>query len=281
MYGTIWSMSFITRYIQTLVKTLSEPKFYRYILRTKLSYSLRFFTVSLLFLTIAQALLWIFIDIPLLQKQLNRELGSALTQTPETLQVHYRNNTLTLQGVQLPFTIALLPDHKIPGLPANLLTYQNTKNSTNALITFMPQSFSFYPDSATNPMPYDQFFGKQTFDTNKTGIEKSASSMLAAFPSMIATVLLVASPFLFIGNIIVTLVKVAFYSVFLQSFIWLLNVRLPYRKVFQLGLHIEIASILVGLISLMIFPTTTVPIQLMAFIGISILVGLDLRQIKL
>src|SRR5258708_5773258 len=113
--GTFWYV---------LAKSGSDPAYYIDVLRSKLTFSVQFYLVLLLILSIVDVGLFRVRDLPVFLNQANTESAQIVASLPDTFNVAYgTDGQLTTHGVTLPYTIPF--DHG---------TQRITFNSTQAVL---------------------------------------------------------------------------------------------------------------------------------------------------
>ncbi len=281
----------IRTYFQTLIKSISSPQYYLDVLNARFSFSLKFFLFSYFLLAIIATAFYIQFDIPH-YKMIFKQNSDAIKQYyPDQLKLSWDGKELKQSGpelVEVSYPIGIPHD----GLP-DKLAYIDASATSIDQITKLGKSNSLFAitkdtlyasrnEGGWSPLPLKETPGFQSaFTIDKTSLahylgiwETIFNSSLNAF-----TFIYPVAFFFWIG--LLRLMTLAVNSVFVYYLLRLLGKNLPYKKVFQLGMHIiVVAGLLDILTSHVIPPNVEIGIYGVAFWLYLIVVLLSLWNVK-
>lgn len=248
-------MKWIKSFWQILIKSASEPTFYLYILRMKFISSLGFYLFLFLLLTFVDVGIVRFREVPRVTSEITTAIKTNLNELPNDFKLTYKDGTLNFSNPQLPYRIK-----GINNIDATLTSTQLVVGESNLTLKDVLDTGDF---TLTKP----QLSGK-------------LQEFLNALPQITNALTLIGIPFWFISLTTTTTLTLVFLSFLTNSIFWILGIRLPFIKTFQLGIHAIAVATLLDVIKFAIYKDVSVSLVIPAYLGIMGLVILTLKTIK-
>ncbi|PWU23825.1 hypothetical protein C5B42_01525 [Candidatus Cerribacteria bacterium 'Amazon FNV 2010 28 9'] len=264
-------------YIRTLIKSASEPSYYREVLQAKVWFSVQFFLVSVVLATIGLIIVLRLYDVPMMLSTTKTSASDIIAQLPDTTFFSYTNNTLTTQGLTLPFTFTSPSELTNLGAPKNIAVITSEDHAqSSALFTITPHAIYADGDD-TEKMTYDTIFDSN-WSAKKSDLPWFVNQNIEQVRQSSTAALLVFSPFLFIIQLLVTGFILFFFTFFASLLAWVLGIKLPFIKLIQLGLHAMSIGILIDLVPQLFGVHTSISLTGPAYIGIMLLAFFSIRS---
>ncbi len=248
----------IRTYLKSLLNTIASPIYYVDVLNAPFSFSVKFFLVSYLLLTVLATSLFTTLDVPKYQTIFDQTITQLEQNFPPGLSFSWNGSVLTstlIQPLQLPFP----EDIPRQGQPTHLLTIAPLANSLSEIKGLNPDSLlaigktSIYAYnkngkwtelSLTNTPGFDQAF---VLDKSSLPTFTSKWKELYAEVSSLVTILFPVIFFFGIGA--ARLFSIVINGVFIFFLLRLVGKGLPYKKVIQISLHIVIVAELIDVLT--------------------------------
>lgn len=269
----------LSRYWQALYKSLSEPSFYVVIFRAPFWWSVRFYLLSLLLLTLIDTLYIRIHQVPIWTAQVKQEATALINQLPSEAAFSYNGQRLASSGFNPPFTLKATSDLENAGFPNNLIVINGEdKADSQAFLTITP--FHLYSQASTgnNGMALNSIFDNNQWSLTREQLRSKAGETLQELSALATPALLLLLPFIYLGNLIAQLILLLILSLFASTVGWLLGIHMSLKKIFQLGLHAIVAASLFDFVAHVLFPVSNVSILVPAYLGIMVLVFLHFRS---
>jgi hypothetical protein len=260
----------------SLTRSASEPEYYEHILRSKFSFSLKFFLLAQILVTLLTILVFSVRRVPVLTVQTEAQIKQVVGTLPDTFHATYTQGHLTFQGISLPYTVKTPGNLVDVGFPATLATLGN-KPSASSPLTFTSDQV-IVGNNTKNTLSYRDLWDDQAWSVNRDRLARAAITLSNQVASHSLTVLLFLSPVLYLLLTANAIVMVLFFSVMTQLIAWILRLRLPYKKAVQMGLHAIIVSLAVDKVRLALWPSSPFEITGPAFFGIMLLALISLKR---
>ncbi len=247
------------RYFLTLINSLTAPQYYLEILNLPLGFSLRFFLISFLFLSLLSGALFASIDIPVLRAKMNVAANELAQNYPDSLEIHWNRQQLSTTPTQ-PLEVSY--PSSMPKLGSTKqLAIINTQAS-DVTSAFTPATSSPLTVVTKEKIYISDLAGGWTeaYLREFPGFEESFSITKQSLPSFINlwqtqisrifTLSEVLYPFVFfIFSSLTTLLSILINSLLVFYFVRLFHRGFPYRKLVQISLHISVAAELVQILT--------------------------------
>jgi len=272
----------ITTFFRTLIKSLTEPTYYNHILHAKLSFSLKYFFLFYLLLATANSLVFHFTAVPRIRSSAQDLIHQLTTRYPQTLEIILDNGRATVTGVDQPFLVPFPQPFKEleQELDLHYLLALDTDSNTAADSTFITLTQSELivrqPNNTKQSFPLEDFSEPVIIDKNAIQLfTSSAQSYIdLAINYLPWIVFLVLALFQPLG----ALISLSLYSIFILVSASMMKKPLPYKKSYQLGLHLFTFAETVLFLQTHLFPHLNLSIFFpLAFFGASIIVLLSLK----
>lgn len=266
-------------------RTISDPTYYNQIIKTKLSFSLKYFWGFYLILAIGSSLFFAIRLVPRLATFNQNISEQILSQYPQDLVVSLKNHRLFVYGVDEPFHLAF-PTHVGLSDLANqydwFITLDSQTNTTyDSMFTFNQDQFTFmYPDGQAQTQLYQEFEADFSLDKDKV------STDLPVIQQTVDQIIRLLPLGVFIFNttlvpLIIMAVLLAF-AVFIQIAAQLSQLNISYKKCYQISLHtITFAETARFLQRVLFFDFPVPSIYILAFFGSTLFVIYSLKPVKL
>ena len=261
-----------------LTRSASDPAYYSDVLRTKMSYSLKFFFLLLFLLSIVDCILFRMRDIPKLISDIDQESTHLVLQIPDSFSVAYSpNGTLTTHGITLPFTFGAGDIAKSYGSTQGLVTIAaNETPVPTSFVTLTPTRIIPQGDSTSLEKPrvivLKDVFETTPWSLNKKQIEEKRVQFIASLPKLSTILMGFIFPFWYTGMLLATLVTLFVLTILANSFAWIMGIRMPLIKTFQLGLHAIGVATLLDVVKYALLPQSNISLVIPAYLGIIVLV---------
>lgn len=278
-------------YLQTLIGTLTTPQFYIRILNSSFWFSFRFVFISYLIIGIALASVMILFDFPQYQNKFNQSMVEVEQNFPSDLEISWQQQKLSInrEVLVVPYP-SFFPE--LDSLPTSFITFIPQLDESNPETSFQfvdASSYFLVSDSHflfTNinnqwqNMELNQIPGmEQDFTITKNSIPYYTHLWKTEFSEILQTfkkITIVAYPaILFIIRFWFAL----FNSLICYFFLKLFNKNFPWKKVFQICLHLLIPAELITQITSRLYPSSSLPMfELTFWITFLVLAG-TLRKV--
>lgn len=273
-------MNKIRTFWRTYWLSISDPNYYNDVLKAKFSFSLKYFILFYLVLSLASTAVFSWRDVPTFVQTADKYFDHLVANYPEDLVLDLRDNSLTVTGVDEPYSIPLPEDDTFLVERDYLLTVDTASDD------FYSSGLTFYRDQATlryfeDPIVigYDQIAleGRLTqtslLDT-QTDIKEFIAELSWFLPLIFWLFMAVVNPIIVLGLLVL-----------LSTMIWLATQfgksRLTYRKSYQLGLHTITFAETVAFLQALLFVGLELPsVYTTAYFAASLLVLFNLRRGK-
>jgi|SRR5579859_1008454 len=277
-------------YWYVLFNSFILPAYYLSILNTKLKFSLRFFLVSYVLLSLLATILFVVVQIPRWEMQLKNSAQEVVASFPSDLQIAWDGKMLHATNSQ-PLSIGYPKGFSHENLP-NVLAYLDTTTDSLDTVNHKTSSHAFFvvtqshlyvngAENNSSNLELNQIYGfEKSFTITKGNITGYARSV-KTFIQQALEGSVVFYPFGFF----MFMVASRLFSLLLDSVLifYLLRVfrkPFPYWKVYQVGLHICVVAEFVELLTTRFVPNTGLPMFALAFWGYAIFIFSNLRNVK-
>lgn len=271
-------------FFHVFTKTISEPNYYNDVVRSKISFSLKYFFLFYIFLAIATSLNFSLKTLPQIKFTLDQLSHDLSTNYPDELNIQISQGAAQVTGVELPYQIPF-PDYlSDQSYTDRLLTIDTQSNSADpdSLFTLTTNGLIFrLPDGTKQTLPLSDL-GNEQITIERNTIQLATSAIQGRLDSLYKFTPLILFVLLSISFPVISLFSLLFLSLFTFFITKLLQKPLPYKKTYQIGLHtITFAEVVVFLENLL-FPNIHFPqLFTIAFIGATILAVYSLKKIKI
>lgn len=286
----------VKTFIYALKNSLTQTKYYLDILQAPLNFSLRFFFISFLILSLFAAIKFNYADLPKIKQNLLSTINDLQHYYPENLLIKYDNQTLGLyqqeanQESQLKLLEIDYPNYinrEQLNLPKKLLTFsqeadpnnlqQNLPNSTFILAT--PKKFYLNSQNSWQEFSYENYPGfEQNFLINKQNLADYSQAWIKIIEETSTLLKYLIFILLPIFLILSRLWIVAIDGLFIYLFLKIGGSKLSIKNVFAWSLHIMVIAELVNQISKTLYQNLTLPMFTLTFWGIFLYLSLVLRK---
>ena len=277
-------------YWHVLFNSSTLPSYYLAILNTKLKFSLRFFLVSYVLLSVLATILFATIQVPHWETQLKSSAQEAATNFPNDLKIMWDGKMLSSTNKQ-PLAISYphaFPHENLPSTFAYLdtttdsLDAVNHKTQANAL--FVITQHHLYVNGAeksSSNLELNQVYGfEKPFTVTKTTIGGYAQNV-SSFIQQALEGAIIFYPFgFFVLMVITRLFSLLLDSVLIFYVLRLFQKPFPYWKIYQVSLHICVVAEFVELLTTRFIPSNQLPMFALAFWGYAIFIFSNLRNVK-
>lgn len=276
MYGKVKT------YLRSLLGSATDPTYYLSVLTTKLSFSLKFFLVSLAIVAPLDVFIIRTRDVPKIATALKIETLAVLQALPDEFEVKYKDNRLELAGVNLPLQIPTQNKESVLGLKSNFVTLtQSEERDESSTLTFSPTKM-YVNSLEVTPLSFEQIaytdlLGKNSFSLGKKQITDIVKAFWRDAPQVISLFSVLAVPLWFVGLLVSSLLMLFLLTIIANSLTWMLALRLPLAKTAQLGLHALAVATYLDVIKFVLYPGTHFSLVVPAYCGIMAIVLLTLR----
>jgi hypothetical protein len=249
-------MNKLTTFFRTFIQTISNPDYYNDVIKSKFSFSLKYFLVFYLFLSIVTAFHYSIVIKPKLQTLGVNLVDELNNNYPADMVMDFKNGQLSITGapepVNLPFPQTV--NDLVSSSDYKYLLSVDTQNTpdSQALLTLDKNNFTIHqPDGTQQTIPLSEFHD-MTLDKNSLGLTTSVlSSTIAKFIDWSPFLVLLAA---LVGLTAGSLILLLILSLFTWTVSNILNKHLTYGKSYQLGLHTVTFAETVGLLQKLLFP---------------------------
>lgn len=229
-------MNKLKTFFRSLYLSATNPSYYRDILRTKMSFSVKYFLMLSLFMGVVSTIVWSSILIPQIKSFSQTLKSKAETYFPNDLVITLQNGKLSTNRkdpiiVALPFETANNAKNIVIDPTASVSAMENYQ----AGILINETAVSFVEENGqiqTYPLKE-----AGNFTLNKTEYSKiitTAEKYMDTLPSLLPAGLLVLVTFF---SLIGLALKILLYSVLTYIVARLQNFSLTYQKSFQITIH--------------------------------------------
>lgn len=266
-------MRFLQNYLRSLLACCSNPGYYFVILKQSMWASFSFFLLTLGFVSFVTVAGWRFYVWPDFLHFLETESAQLISQLPPQSQFRLEKGLLTTNQIALPFELTSSPTLEELGLPHSLITLNVEEKAAPSAITLAPTSLFF---ESTSDQP-DRFFYKDIFEgeiieANPERMRSFISTQLQFLKEKDLLITAGFGIFTYLGSLFLGLLFVLFFSFIIQSFAWLIGIRLRYAQTFQLGLHLYPIAFGIDQVSLFLSPKSHFPLVNLTYILMSALI---------
>lgn len=276
-YTNVTMIAKFRTFIRTYIKTITEPGYYRHILKANFSFSVKYFLCFYFLISLISTLDYTLNLKPQIADFSQNAIHELTTNYPPDLVLNLSSQGLVVEGASEPIQVPFPQFLSEPQLTQDYEYFIHIDSQTEfprskALITLAQNDLIVrQPDGTKQSLPYSEIEGDITI--NKAAISLFTSSLQSTLDTLIKY-----SPLIFgVATLILMPTIAALTLVFFSLFIWLsLNFsqrRFTYKKSYQIGLHLITFAETVILIQSLLFPSIHFP-QLfsIAFFGSVILV---------
>ncbi len=271
----------------TLVNSLSNPKYYVDVLNVSTWFTIRFLIMSYLLLAVLFGVLFVLFDLPKLRSSTTAFLDEAVTSFPEQQQIDWNGLRLTTTQSE-PYFLAFpkLPDAQ--GLPPQLLELNPQITDVNQIsqsgqqrslmVVGERQLFVGQPGGGWSDLPLTDVLSSDSFTITKDSLQAA----LPSYQRQLQTTLR-ALPFVFVLCFFFISFPFRIFNVVIDSILIFFVIRvmglpLGYKKVAQISLHVTVVAELLTVLTANI--TRSVPMFSFAFWGYTIFIYWNLRNVK-
>jgi len=276
--GTFWN---------TLVNSISNPKYYLDVLNVSSWFTIRFLIASYFLLALMSGVLFVIFDLPKLRSSLTSFLDEAVANFPDQQQISWTG--LQLETTQEePYFLAFpkLPDAQ--GLPPQLLELNTQVTDINQIsqsgkerslvVAGERQLFVSQPGGGWSDLPLTDILTTDRFTITKESLEAA----LPSYHRQLQTTLR-ALPFFFVLLFFLISFPLRVFNVVIDSIVIFFIVRLiglplGYKKVAQISLHVTVVAELLTVLTANI--TRSIPMFSLAFWGYTLFIYWNLRNVK-
>lgn len=272
----------VKTYLRSLLGSATDPTYYLSVLTTKLSFSWKFFLVSLAIVAPMDVFIIRTRDVPKIATALKIETLAVLQALPDEFEVKYKDNKLELEGVNLPLQIRTQNKESVLGLKSNFVTLtQSDEKDESSTLTFSPTKMYVNSIEATplsfEDVAYTDLLGKNGFSLGKKQITDIVKAFWQDAPQVITFLAILAIPIWFIGLLVSSFLMLFLLTLITNSLAWMLALRLPLTKTAQLGLHALAIATYLDVIKFVLYPGLHFSLVVPAYCGIMVIVLLTLR----
>jgi hypothetical protein len=285
-----WSPVKLKRYFLSLWNSFSSPGYYLEVLNAPFLFSLKFFFVSCVLLTILATILFNLFTIPRYQRAVHENLDRVVQNFPADLHIRWDGNQLKITPEEplflpyLPFlTQEDLPEHfviialRFPAPDAAM-----TELKTNSLIFVSDQNV--YIQSTHHQWaeyPLKEYPGFESEFIINTSTLPGFIDQTKKFLDVIQFVLIALYPFVYlVGILIGRIIGIAINSLMLMYMLKLFNKHFPFSKIFQISLHIVVIAEVAQLIFNHIPEHQDVPVFTLTYWAYIIAIFISLRKVQ-
>lgn len=276
-------MQFIKSYWKRLVKSASEPAFYKStVLIEPLSIAIRFFLFTVFLLSIVMVAHFRVREIPELKTMIQTELTSMEQQFPKDAAVVIDQGKLETQGLPPNFTMHSTNALSDKGFPKNLVTItEQPANSTSFLTATKEELLILSPESQNrneqSTFAYGDLFTSRT-EINKQTFQTWISLVAAKFDSLATILAILGTPFIWLSITISSLFTTLLFSLAFQSLAWLFGVRLQYKAALKIGLYCMTMALIIEEITRIFIGSIHFSFLSVAFFGMISIILWELKR---
>jgi hypothetical protein len=268
---------------QTLVRSISEPDYYIWLLGTKLSFSVGFFLTLFALFTLVDITIIRLREVPKFIEFVNFESAQMVERLPQGFTANYAAGKLNFSGIKLPYSFKSPKQAIDGGFSENILTLSSDENSSQNSLATLTRSELIIEGSERVPLSTTHYSLKELFGDGSVSLDKPAlefkrKQAIATLPHAANILAILSIPIWFIGMVVATLITLLLLSLLANSFSWIMGIHMPFIKTFQLGLHAIGAATLVDVIKYLVIPDTDVSLVIPGYLGIMTLVIWRLRS---
>ncbi len=278
-------------YFRSLINTFTAPSYYVDILNARLSFSIRFFLISYVFLSLIATLFFFTFDVPFFKAKLHSATAELVHHFPDNLQISWNLHQLSstsAEPVEIEYP-SFVPHDQL----SSVLGYIDTSTSSveevlpktahsSLFIATRDQVFISNSDKEWSGLPYTQVPGfNKPFQINKQNIESMTQSILNFIDRSLSAIA-IFMPFVFFLFLVIGGVFAALTNSILIFFVLrlLMRKRFGYWKAFQLSLHFCVVAELVSMITARLFPNNDLSMFSLAFWGYAIIILYSFRNLQ-
>lgn len=269
-------MRFFAWFAQVFLKSASEPEFYLRLLGVKLAMSVRFYLLTLFLLACTDILIFRLREVPQFISAVDQETNHILDALPANFSLVYSGQQLTFPGLSLPLYIPGSTTVKQLGLGEYVVTLTTSSEAANSFFTLTPSNLIVKgtPEIPINTQqfPYQDLFEEDNFSLTKTELIPLRQKIIEILPQMADFLALLGLPIWFFGLTLTTTVILTFLTLLTNAFSWILGIRIPFIKTFQLGLHAIAISSSLDVFKFLLFPGSKISLVVPGYLGIMTLV---------
>lgn len=249
----------IRTFWRTFFQSLTSPQYYLDVLNARFSFSVKFFFVGYLCLALLATGLFATLQAPIYQRIFSQNATLLQQNYPQDLVVKWDGQKLTTsnnQPIELPYPTDL-PHDQLPTTFAKIVPSassldQATTQLNQPAFILITQDHLYLNNSqgGWSPLLLSEVPG---FETAFTMTAKNLPDYVATWKTLFDSSLslfTIAFPMLyFLGIGLIRILSMAINCVFIFYLLKLTGRKLPYLKIFQLGLHISVIAGLVDILT--------------------------------
>jgi hypothetical protein len=248
-------------FFKTLKLSFTDPKYYLDVLKAKFSFSLKFFLVAFLLLSLTRSLKFIFLEIPQLKSDFNQTLSQVKNNYPENLVIKWNQDNLELEGpefLEVSYPSFVKTNSEMPPKFAYLTNNEINENNINKnfLINFDQQNLFAFGQPNYQSMPLKSLAGfEQEFTLDQEKMLEILPEVDRSFENLLKN-LTYLSPILFFIGLILSRIWIVFFEIILAFLLIKINkLKISFKKLIQISLHIVVVLEIIWQISKLLYPT--------------------------
>jgi len=235
-------MNKLRTFANTLIKTHTEPAYFRDVLSARFSFSFKYFLLYYLLMALASTLLFNFTIKPQLKSAATDSIHELTTNYPNDLVISLESGQTKLQGQEPPLHVPFPQSFGNNFLTKDydhLLTIDPTSQvaEKNSLFTLASDSLIVRQvDGTKQSVPLSDVEENITIDRNT--IQLFTSSISSRIDSFFAYLPILFFIGFYLVSVFLALLSLLIYSLFTYIIANVLQKRISYKKSYQLGLHL-------------------------------------------
>lgn len=276
-------------YWNTLINTLTNPKYYVDILNARLRFTARFVLISYVLLSLLAATLFWALELPMLRETFTNYLSKVTADFPVTQEVQWNGLQTSLteptEPVSLPFP--QFPDGQ--GLPPKLVVIDPRIMSVNEIPSqgdaersmFFVGKHQLYvaqPGGGWSEMSLTDVLSTTPFTISKYSLESSQPEYQEQIGRVLQLLPLAFGLFYFFIAFPLRIFNVIVDTVIIFILVKVLGLPFGFKKVLQISLHAAVAAELISVVTSHF--AAGLPMFSLAFWGYIILIYWHLRNVK-
>lgn len=275
-------------FLRTLYNTISSPSYYIDVLNVRFWFSVRFTIVSYLLLALLAAVLFTISDVPILEKSITTYIDEQVDRFPS-------DHTLAWNGLRLNSTFSetyTLPFPELPNLvnnpPLLLQLNTNVKDVADILTHSEEPSLFFVGERELylsqlggewSSLPLNEILPASESELNKEQLTREKPQYIEVARTNIRRLPMLFPFFFFLVSFPLRMFNILLDTAVIFFTTKLLGYPLPFRKNFQISMHIAIAAELLTILTAQF--ATGLPMFTLTFWAYTVAVYWKLRHVQI